>query len=285
MQATPDDKLQDPPKRGGAPVKLIVLAVAVVVALFLLLYPRGDAPVDEAPPDPAPAALPEPLPPAPDIPPRPEPVAQEPAEPAEPAEEPAPALPALEDSDKLLREEISSVGGDSDEFSPLVEEDNLIARVSALVDGTSRGTVLRKNLPLSAPEEPFAVDVREGQIYLDPEGYERYDGYAQAIAKLDVEAMAESFHRLRPLYEQAYAQLGLDPEDFDNAVIRTLDRILATPELEGPIPLEQDSVMYTYADPELESLPSLQKQLLRMGPENLRLIKQQAQTLREELLR
>ncbi len=282
MQATPDDKLQDPPKRGGPPVKLILLAVAVVVALLLLLYPRGNAPVDETPPDDIPAAIPEPLPPAPDIPRPAEPVVPEEAE---PAEEPPPPLPVLEDSDELLREEIAAAGGDSTEFSPLVAEDNLVARISALVDGTSRGIILRKGLPLSAPEEPFGVEVREGQIYLDPEGYERYDGYAQAVAKLDVEAVAESFHRLRPLYEQAYSQLGLDPGDFDNAVIRTLDRILATPELEEPIPLEQDSVMYTYADPELESLAPLQKQLLRMGPENIRLIKEQARTLREELLR
>lgn len=283
MQATPDDKLQEPGKRGGLPVKYILLVVAVVVvALLLLLYPRPPAPV-EAPPEPEPtAAVPEPLPPAPDIPREAEPVAEQEPEPPVEAE---PPLPPLEDSDQLLREQIAAAGGDSAEFSPLVAEENLAARMAALLDGTSRGLILRKSLPLSAPEEPFEVEVQDGQTYLDPAGYERYEGYAEAIASLDVEAIAASFHRLRPLYEQAYGQLGLDPEDFDNAVIRTLDRIIATPELEQPIPLEQDSVMYTYADPELEALAPLQKQLLRMGPENTRRIKEQARALREALLR
>jgi hypothetical protein len=63
-----------------------------------------------------------------------------------------------------------------------------------------------------------------------------------------------------------------------------LDVILATPEIDDPIPLQHKSVMYTYADPELEKLPSVQKQLLRMGPENTRRIKAQAQLVRNGLL-
>lgn len=42
--------------------------------------------------------------------------------------------------------------------------------------------------------------------------------------------------------------------------------------------------MYQYADPELEGLSSVQKQLMRMGPDNIRLIKAQAQALRDDLL-
>lgn len=284
MQATPDDKLQNSPRRGGMPGKLILLAVVVVV-LLLLLYPRSQPPVEAPPPEPE-VAMPEPapLPPAADIPRRaePEPVA---VEEAEPVEEAPPPLPPLEDSDELLREELAAAGADADELSPLLAEDDLAARVAALVDGTSRGLILRKLLPLTAPDEPFAVEVRDGQSFLDPAGYGRYDGYAQAAAALNVDLAVASFHRLRPLLEQAYAQLGLDPEEFDNAVIRTLDRILATPELEDPIPLERESVMYTYADPELEALTPLQKQLLRMGPDNIDAIKVQAQALREALLR
>ena len=75
-------------------------------------------------------------------------------------------------------------------------------------------------------------------------------------------------------------QLGLPAEDFDNAVIRVLDRILATPEIEDPIALTRRSVMYQYADPQLEQLTPLQKQLLRMGPDNIRRVKEQAAALR-----
>ena len=96
--------------------------------------------------------------------------------------------------------------------------------------------------------------------------------------------MINSFHTLRPFYEGAYEQLGLDAGGFDNAVIRTLDVILATPEIDEPIELERKSVLYVYADPALEDLSPVQKLLLRMGPENIRRIKQKAQTIRDGLL-
>jgi hypothetical protein len=36
--------------------------------------------------------------------------------------------------------------------------------------------------------------------------------------------------------------------------------------------LTRDSVAYTYADPALESLSHAQRQLLRMGPRNIRIV-------------
>ena len=101
---------------------------------------------------------------------------------------------------------------------------------------------------------------------------------------VDTALLVGTFHRFRPLFEQAYGELGHKPANFDNAVIATLDLILAAREIEGPIPLQRKSVMYTYADPGLEKLPPLQKQLLRMGPDNTRLIKQYAAELRAALL-
>jgi hypothetical protein len=60
--------------------------------------------------------------------------------------------------------------------------------------------------------------------------------------------------------------------------------VLATPEIEEPIALTRKSVMYKYADPQLEQLTPMQKQLLRMGPDNIRRIKEQARALRAGLL-
>ena len=161
---------------------------------------------------------------------------------------------------------------------------NLIQQGTALIDGFSRGLVLRKLLPVAPPTEIFSVEQRGDQMFMAPASYERYNGHAEAFATLDTKLLVANFHTMRPLYEQAYGQLGLNPEDFDNAVIRMLDRILATPEIEEPIALTRRSVMYQYADPELEQLPPIQKQLLRMGPKNIRIIKEQARALRSGLL-
>ena len=53
----------------------------------------------------------------------------------------------------------------------------------------------------------------------------------------------------------------------------SIDHLLATPDLAGPIQLARPSVMYVYADPALEALSSGQKTLLRMGPQNAAVIK------------
>jgi len=70
----------------------------------------------------------------------------------------------------------------------------------------------------------------------------------------------------------------------DNAVVRALDYVLATPELAEPAALKQKEAVYEYADPRLEQLAPLQKQILRMGPENSAVLKQQARKLRNGLL-
>ena len=62
---------------------------------------------------------------------------------------------------------------------------------------------------------------------------------------------------------------GFPAEDFDNALIASLDMVLATPVIRTPQALERDVVTYHYVDESLENLPPLQKHLMRMGPDNL----------------
>lgn len=277
MKAAPEDRLESSSGSGGSPLRIILLLAAIAVVALLFWRSASDEPETvQAPPllvEETAVAEAEPLPVAEDIPQRSEPV------PAQPEEPVSPPLPELENSDSLMREEMLAAG-----LAQLQEQQNLVQMGTSLVDGFSRGLVLYKLLPVKPPEDPFVVAEVGDQMLMDPAGYQRYDEYADAIAALNTDVLAASFHRMRPLYEQAYAQLGLDPADFDNAIIRTLDRVLATPEIEAPIPLTRKSVMYQYADPELEQLSPMQKQLLRMGPDNIRRIKAQAQALRSGLL-
>ncbi|MEM6581127.1 MAG: DUF3014 domain-containing protein [Pseudomonadota bacterium] len=288
MKASQEDRLEARDVKSGSPIKLLIaLAIIVMVAYLVLrsLY-DGSAEAPVAPQVVEEEVVAEPaLPPAEDIPPRPEPpiAAVTETEPLLPTPSPPPPLPALEDSDVLVRETFE-LAGPAENLDSLQQPQNLILQSSAVIEGLSRGLIVRKMLALDPPSAEFMV-VQEGdQTLMSPAGYARYDTYAQSISELNTTALIDGFHLLRPLYEQAYGQLGLPEEDFDNAVIRVLDRILATPEIETPIVLTQDSVMYQFADPQLESLSPLQKQLLRMGPENTRLIKQQAAALRAGLL-
>jgi hypothetical protein len=286
MRADTEDQLHLPEQdRGGFPIVKLLLAVAVLVALLLFWYWSTQEATEEAVAVPPIPEMAKPvLSPAPDIPKRPEPAPQPVPEPVVENVQPAPAvLPSAQESDQLLLEQLSGAGTDA-RLNGLVGTERPVEVSAALLDGVSRGIVLRKILPASAPSEPFGVTEQGDVTYMSTESYQRYDDYADSISALDSALLVDSFHLLRPIYERAYEQMGMDPGDFDNAIIRTLDLILATPEIEDPIPLETKSVMYIYADPKLEQMSSLQKQLLRMGPDNIRRVKAQARAVRAGLL-
>ncbi|MCB1675732.1 MAG: DUF3014 domain-containing protein [Halioglobus sp.] len=282
MQPRAEDRLSETPPRRGRPTWLLIAAV-VVIAVGLFLYQSGQeqqAPPVEEPPAPEAAVAPEPpLPPAPDIPepaPTPAPAAAAPEAPTEPPL-------TLEDSDPILRETLAEAGT-AGVLVTALEQDHIAERGVSLIDGFSRGKVLRKLLPLEPPQAPFSIAERPDGLFIDPASYRRYDDYAQAIAELDTQQLVDSFHRFRPLLEQAYAGLGYKAGDFDNALIRMLDRILATPEITEPIAVRKVEAVYQFRDPKLEQLTALQKQLLRTGPDNVAIVKQKAAQLRDGLL-
>ena len=287
MQPDPEDRYTDAEQRsssGGLPTTVIAVGVLVIVGIIGWVVFSGDPEPPPPAPEPPPVVAPEPepqpeLPPAPDIP-EPEPVVA-----AEPNEPPAPVIPppTLETSDEELRERLADVSDSSLLESALVN-DNLIERGTALVDSFSRGVMMPKLLPLPAPKGPFAVTETDGVVTIDPASYERYNDHATTVEELDTDTLVESFHRFRPLLEQTYASLGYESEDFDNALIRALDRGLDTPEIDAPIPVVKHEAIYRFADPDLEQRPGVQKQLLRMGPENIARIKRQAEALRTALL-
>ncbi len=295
MRADPEEYVGHDVPRSRFPYFELLLALVLIAGLVVFWFWSEQKPpaqaVVEVPLTIAPVVAPE-VPATPDIPQRPEPataVVPEPAavtptgEIAAPTEPQAAAPLTVEQGDEVLREQLTAAGAKPILKKMLAAQQPLEVS-AALIDGLGRGIILRKFLPSGLHSEAFGVMAEDDGYYMNPTGFLRYDNYADAIAALDIGVLVNTFHVLRPLYEQVYGYLGLDAGDFDNAVIRILDLVLATPEIGEPIALQPKAVVYIYADPALESLPAVQKQLLRMGPDNLRRIKQQAQLLREGLL-
>ncbi|MEP6390514.1 MAG: DUF3014 domain-containing protein [Halioglobus sp.] len=285
MQIDPEDRLTDQEPSQSSSSKTMLIGVAVIIAIAAVVYFYLDQPeeVTQAPP-PAPPPIVTPAP-APEQPPAldiPEPMPAIQVEPNEPEPEPEPTL-TLETSDEELRLDLGDAG-ESDLLDSVLKNNDLVQRSASMIDGMSRGILLGKVLPVAPPKGKFSTVTEQGNEYMDPAGYERYDSYAQSIEALDTDTLASTFHRFRPLLEEAYGTLGYPKEDFDNALIRALDRVLLTPEITEPIELTRKEAIYQYADPELEELTDLQKQLLRMGPDNINKIKRQAAALRAALL-
>jgi hypothetical protein len=287
MKAEPEEILSHNSKRSRVPIVELLIALAVIAGLVIFwFWSEEEKPAAISATIPqvvVPAQAPE-LSPTPDIPVREEVLMAPDAIDIDVEEEQVEAVPLTSaDGDAILRQQLSAAGADA-MLKKLASGDYPLDLSAALVDGMGRGIILRKMLPLERPKQAFSVDQEGDTLYMSNASYSRYDGYTDAINALNISVLVETFDTLRPLYLQAYEQLGLDPEDFDNAIIRTLDMVLATPEITDPIVLNTKSVVYVYADPTLEGLPALQKQLLRAGPDNLRRIKQQARVLREGLL-
>ena len=195
----------------------------------------------------------------------------------------SPPLPSLDDSDPFVRE-IVLKNQSSKGLSNWLKIDDLIRRSASFLDGLARGSVSEKVFPLGSPEGSFTTHRQDDVIWLNAGNYERYDDVISILLSVDMQKMAQFFHRVRPLLESAFAELGYRPRQMDGIILQTIDNILTTPVIVEPLKLTRDSVAYKFADPELESLMPLQKQLLRAGPENTQRIQQQAKALREALL-
>lgn len=295
MKADPDQHLSSESDRSGFTILKAALALAIIAGLAFYWFQSNKEktrPGVAAPPTITAPSSQSGVPETPDIPRRSDPVtageggnspsasAQNNAD--DIALTDASALAPI-DGDSMLRRELT-VTGTNQIMSKLMSNAHPIDVSAAFIDGLGRGVILRKLLPGNPPKQAFSV-MKEGDIiYISPSSYQRYDGYTDALTAIDSKQLVSSFDGLRPMYEQAFEYLGLNPNDFDNSVIRALDLVLATPVITAPIALEPKSVVYTFADPDLESLPAVQKQLLRMGPDNLSRIKQQARALRAALL-
>ena len=115
----------------------------------------------------------------------------------------------------------------------------------------------------------------------DPAGFERYDPLTQWLGSLDLESLLSSLEWFIPLFRQAWSYYGEDPAAFDMAVVMTLDLVIATPEIDlSEARLIRREAVWIFEDPAIEGLATIQKLMLRMGPENAKLLKANAAEVR-----
>lgn len=180
-------------------------------------------------------------------------------------------LPPLDLTDALVRE---LVGGLSSrpELATWLATDGLIRNFVASVDAIANGATPSAQLRRLAPARPFAVNARGGGAMIDPRSYERFDGIAATVDALDADGLARAYATLRPRLQEAYRELGYPEGNVDAAVERAIGRLLDTPLLEREVAVQRVAVFYQFVDPRIERLSPAQKQLLRMGPRNQRLV-------------
>jgi hypothetical protein len=180
-------------------------------------------------------------------------------------------VPALDESDEFVRALVRQLSSHPALVTWLAS-DHLVRTLTIVVDKVAIGSSPAKELRAIGPTTPFRVARSGAELHIDPSSYTRYDTFANVIDSIDTEGAARAYRRLRPLFQQAFDELGYTNLTFDDRLALALGRLVDTPVPEGDVEVRQESVTFQFADPELEALSPPQKHLLRMGPRNMRLV-------------
>ncbi|MHB8875565.1 MAG: DUF3014 domain-containing protein [Myxococcaceae bacterium] len=138
----------------------------------------------------------------------------------------------------------------------------------------ARERAIPRGLLLHRPRGPRRV--RKG---LDP----GLRPLTEAIRSLEAAPVAEAYRVLRPLIALAWREIGRPNRSFDQALDLAISHLLATPTPAEEVELVSRGAVWAFKDPALESASAAQKQLLRMGPDNGRVVKEKLRKLARAL--
>src|SRR5262245_57417791 len=243
-----------PPERSGPPLFPIVGGAALLLLLGGVWYVyRATRPV-------APSA--------------PQTTADLPRPPARRAAEPGEAidLPPLDQSDTLLRTLVGRLSSHP-AVAAWLTTDGLIRNFTVVVVNVADGDTPSKHLKPLRPAGAFSTKTSGGLTWVDPASYRRYDGVAAAVDSLDARGVARLYATVKPRIDDAYHELAGPDANFDRTLERAIVALLRTPVVDRDIQLNTEKVSYRYANPSLEELSKAQRQFLRMGPRNMRIVK------------
>ncbi|MBO9746618.1 DUF3014 domain-containing protein [Xanthomonas phaseoli pv. dieffenbachiae] len=194
------------------------------------------------------------------------------------------AIPPLAQSDDAAWEALLTLVQDETALS-IVLRKHLIERVVVMIDNLTQPSISRRASVLQAVSGDLQISSTDNQLMIDQANAARYAPYVTAFTSVDAQALARSYVRFYPLFQQAYANLGAPDRYFNDRVIDVIDHLLRTPQPAEPIGVRRDERgRYLFVDPSLESLSVGQKALLRLGPTQAAAVKAQLQRIRAALL-
>lgn len=281
---SPGDNSQGTFKK--TPWALIVFIILVVIAIGFAWQYTGNKPEPVV-------VVEKPMP----IPVEPETIVTEPEQEPEPViveieeviEDVAPIevqLPPLNKSDDWLKVKLPEITWRKELLTLIVGED-MIRRFVVFTDNFAQGTVAYEHSPFILPKIKFSPEagsvslqnvnedtVEEQQdVWQWSEGSsERFSLYVDLLRSMDSETLVQWYVEMKPLVDEAYSELGYE-DDFTNTLQDAITRVLDMELPKSSMALVHPSVMYKFENPELEALPDSDKLLLRLGKENLLVIK------------
>lgn len=190
-----------------------------------------------------------------------------------------PELPALDQSD----DEVTAALVDWPADASWLQQGDLLRRLAALIDNAALGEVPRTQLAFLLPEQGFSVTNTGGELRMSPRSVARFNGYLDLLEAYPVEQSAAFLMLYAPLLDAALRELGRPDADSLALVRRSARNVLGVSMPDAGLELKRTERGFAFADEEIEAASELEKQLLRLGPDNLGRLQRYARALVAQL--
>ena len=197
-------------------------------------------------------------------------------------------LPPLDESDAWLQGKLPELTWRNELLSLLINDD-MIRRFVVFTDNFSQGLLAYDHSPFIKPKVRFSVDEKSFESQSsknvwqwDTATSKRFDIYVDLLRSVDSTTLVNWYIEAKPLIDEAYGELGYE-EDFTYTLQDAIARVLDMELPKSSMAITRTSVMYKYQDPALEALADSDKLLLRIGKENLLIIKSVLLEINEKL--
>lgn len=175
-------------------------------------------------------------------------------------------LPALDTSDTFLREMVATLSRHP-LIARLIATDGIVRTTALAIEQIGNGRTPALPLKVLRPSSRLAIVGGEtGRI--DPRTYARWDAASASLVTINPSDAAQLYVNVKPLFDEAYRELGHPNGDFDASIVRAIEMLNDTPRLTAEPELLRRPGYYEHSDATLRSLPPVQKQFLLIGLDN-----------------
>jgi hypothetical protein len=208
----------------------------------------------------------------------------------------AASAPLGGDTQAVWRHELAELLGQAAVLR-FVQTEDFSRRLVVTVDNLARAHAPPRLWPVNPTPGRFSVSGNGELRNIAVENTGRYMPLVSLISAVDARQAAALYVRMYPQLQKAYEDLGYPGRYFNDRVVEVIDHLLETPEppaagplmqlteVKGSVPSTQPWLRYEFADPDLQSLSSGQRILLRVGPTHRQALKAKLVELRKLLAR
>ncbi len=176
-------------------------------------------------------------------------------------------LPPLDDSDAVMRQLISTLSKNP-LMAKLLATKALVRGAVLAVEQIGDGKTPANPLAALRPGTRLAIVGSGDSGKIDPMSYARWSGATASLVETDPGEAAQVYVTLKPLFDEAYRELGHPNGDFDTSIVRAINTLNDTPKISGDPLLMRRPGYFEHADPQLRGILPVQKEMILIGPDN-----------------